>query len=88
MNKKQTVRFGKVVLDDIELASYCLWYRGLSKDEANEWDGFIDSLKSEGEVVERLQAFRFSRESSKDEETDLAATPRELILSGLTEEGT
>lgn len=86
--QEQTVRFGKVVLDDIELASYCLWYRGLSKDEANEWDGFIDSLKSEGEVVERLQAFSFSRESSKDEETDLAATPRELILSGLTEEGT
>ena len=88
-NQEQTNRFGKVVLEGIELASYCLWYRGLSKVEANEWDKFIASLKPDGELMERIQAFRFSQQGSdggEDEEGDLAATPRELILRGLTGE--
>jgi hypothetical protein len=58
----QKARFGKVVLDGPELASYCLWREGLARKEAREWRAFLASLKPQADLKKKLQAFRFSHE--------------------------
>jgi hypothetical protein len=82
--KTQTERFGKVVLENRALADYCLWHRGLSEAEAQEWETFLKSLKPGKDLVPRLQSFRFSQEPANLQiRKDLAKEPRELILEGL-----
>ncbi len=85
--QEQRVRFGKVVLEGDSLAYYCLWYRGLSAQEAKEWDSFVASLIPNDNLVGRIRSFRFSHEpprKSDNENTDLAAPSRELLLRSLT----
>jgi hypothetical protein len=62
----QARHFGKVVLEGHNLTAYCLWRSGLRKDEAKEWEAFVDTLKPGGGLKEKLQAFRFSREAPPD----------------------
>jgi hypothetical protein len=64
-----------------------LWYRGLSREEAQEWDEFVSGLRPNGGLNERVRAFRFSADraanATDEEEHDLASVPRDLILSNL-----
>lgn len=85
--KAQTERFGKVVLEGQSLANYCLWQRGLSEAEAQEWETFLASLKPGNDLAPRLRSFRFSREPAPqgNDKNRLAKVPRELILEGLGE---
>ena len=86
----QQARFGRVVLEGVALGNYCFWYRGLTKQEAVEWDEFVASLQPNDDPTKRLREFRFSGESpAPDGDTrdrDLAAIPRELLLLGLAGE--
>ena len=87
---KQKAQFGRIVLEGDALGTYCLWYRGLNETEADEWDGFISSLRPDQDLVNQIGDFRFSHERPDDEEeqTDLASTPRDLILTVLADEST
>lgn len=83
----QRAHFGRVVLEGNALGRYCLWYRGLSQQEAKEWDEFVASLRPSSDLAGRLNSFRFSHgpplREGDEEGSHLAATPRELILAGL-----
>ena len=81
----QTRHFGKVLLDDSDLARYCLWYHGLSKPEVAQWDKFVDTLKPGKELVGCLEEFTFQREGSHNgPSTDLADGVKEMLITGLT----
>lgn len=84
----QETHFGKVVLGGEMLAQYCLWYRGLSKAEAAEWDKFVLTLSPGADLVQRIEGFRFSHEPADDEngENMLSTTARELIVSELKDD--
>ena len=85
---QQKAQFGQVVLTGKELGAYCLWYRGLTDEEANEWDEFVTNLRRGDDLVDQLSEFRFSHEGpdGEDAASDLASTARELILPPLTDE--
>jgi hypothetical protein len=81
----QTQHFGRIILEDGELAQYVLWYRGLKPDEADQWDRFLTGLEPKGNIAAALQAFRFAGEHGPiaGQPVSLADTPRELLLSKL-----
>jgi hypothetical protein len=88
----QMSHFGKVVLRDRKLAEYVVWYRGLSANEARQWDRFVDGCKPGAELRAALESFRFTTDpepgpESPDDEAppSLADTPRGLILDALQE---
>ncbi|MSU63550.1 MAG: hypothetical protein EXS31_14330 [Pedosphaera sp.] len=62
----QTEHFGNVILDEDALAEYSHWYRELANIEAADWDRFLDDLKPNEELVERLESFRFSSGATAD----------------------
>lgn len=86
----QQAHFGRVVLKGSALSEYCLWYHGLSQPESQQWDAFVSSLRPADNLTQRLRAFRFSHEPPAREDDDqdslLVATPRELILSALSDD--
>jgi hypothetical protein len=84
----QETHFGKVVLDGETMAQYCLWYRGLSQEEAVEWNKFVMTLLPGDDLVQRIEGFRFSHEPADDEngENMLSTTARELIVSELKDD--
>lgn len=81
-------RFGKTILDNKELAAYCLWHRGLNQQEADQWESLLASFSPGGQTIKQLEKFRFSHEppATEEHDDDLAATARDLIGSGLEEE--
>ncbi len=85
----QTKRFGRAILSDQDLAEYVIWYQGLSKPEAAEWDAFLAKCEPDEQLRERIEAFRFpndpplNRDEADEERASLADTARELILEGL-----
>ena len=89
----QQTHFGKVVLTGESLATYVVWYRGLSGPETAEWDRFIDQCKPGADLRERIEAFRFSTDPPPDPSkpdqrpASLADTPRGLLLEGLQPAG-
>ena len=58
----QRERFGKIVLEDEDLAGYVLWHMQLSPHHAEEWREFIDSLSPGKENEQLLRLYRFSDE--------------------------
>jgi len=85
----QEKHFGRVILRGEELSRYVLWYRGLSGEEARQWDQFLAGLKPDGKLKESVEAFRFastakpvSRQPEHSLEV-LARVPQELILEAL-----
>ncbi|MEQ8784705.1 MAG: hypothetical protein RIC55_00325 [Pirellulaceae bacterium] len=62
----QEAVFGRVVLDGKELGEYCLWYAGLSDDEAQQWDAFLATLRAGDALAEKIGTFRFSNEPPYD----------------------
>jgi len=79
--KHQRSLFGRVLLQDEKLAHYVLWYEGLQKDEAEEWDGFLNSLDPDADIAEMIR----SKETIMGCES-IAAEPRKLLLKALEDE--
>jgi hypothetical protein len=59
----QTKHFGRVILTGDELTQYCLWRNGQNEREGGEWDAFVSGLNAGSQLVEKLDAFRFSNEA-------------------------
>ena len=85
----QTKHFGKVALSGDELTQYCLWHSRLEAQPAGEWDAFLDGLQPGGDIVEKLEAFRFPDEpepagtNSQQSVSGPSAFPRELLKTAL-----
>jgi hypothetical protein len=81
----QRKHFGKTVLADQDLSTYCLWYHGLDAPEAEQWDHFLSDLSPGDDLVDRLKAFTFQGQPkpSEDSPEGLADEVRELLISGL-----
>ncbi len=58
-SKVQTDHFGRVILEQEDLAHYILWHAGLTGDEAKQWNAMLDGLKSESNPTETLRSFKF-----------------------------
>jgi hypothetical protein len=79
------MHFGGVVLAGEDLAEYAMWYCGLTKSEAQEWDRFVATLKAGGNWKRALDEFRFTSDPKPDPnhpqtEESLADEPKSLIL--------
>jgi len=82
----QEVAFGRVILQGERLAKYCLWYAGLSDDEAQQWDTFVATLRPDENLAEKIGTFRFANEPPFDalpEYEGHAQHAIDLIRSGL-----
>jgi len=85
----QTAHFGKVVLTGDDLTEYCLWRSSQDSQRGGEWDDFIAGLKPGNDLVQRLDAFRFSGEPQQvvtNGQQNLpgpSAYPRELLKNEL-----
>ncbi len=87
----QKEHFGGLVLDGEDLAEYALWYCGLTKGEAQEWDRFVATLRANGDWKAALEKFRFSTDPKPDPANpqateSLADEPRALILGDGSED--
>jgi hypothetical protein len=60
---KQTELFGKVVLADEQLATYCLWRRGLTNEMASQWEEFLVTLSPHATLADVIRTFRFRDET-------------------------
>jgi len=89
---KQKRHFGRVVLEGDDLATYVIWYNGLSRTETGEWDRFVAGCRPGAGLKPRLEAFRFAADPKPDpakpdeKPGSLADTPRDLILAALKPE--
>ncbi len=78
-----------MILASEELAKYVLWYRGLSGEEAHQWDRFLAGLTPADHLKAAVEAFRFAGDAPGDPEdpeqvpASRADPARELILDGL-----
>jgi len=87
---EQKAHFGRVILAGRELASYVLWYRGLTPEERSEWDHrLIARCKPGADLRGLIEGFRFSDEipargeRKKEDPSDRSAPARELILKAI-----
>ncbi len=86
----QINQFGKVVLTGENLSAYVMWYHGLSKHEAAEWDAMLATLHPGPDLLASLKAFRFSSDpplpanAKEPVPNSLADEPRRLIKIGLS----
>ncbi len=92
LEETQLKHFGQVLLKGADLATYVMWYRGLSAQAAGEWDTFLAELTPQTDYVPKLAAFRFrtdappAGEANEDRQPgDRAKPARELILGKLAE---
>lgn len=46
----QEKHFGRVLVEESELLEYCMWHASLDKQDKNEWDSFLLSLKPYSEA--------------------------------------
>jgi hypothetical protein len=82
----QKAHFGKLVLQGEPLLNYCLWYRGLTDAEQQEWDKFIDTLAPGTDHERALNNFRFGHEpADRDRGQRLASDTVAALLKGLKE---
>lgn len=83
---EQTARFGKLVLDDRQLAEYCLWRNALTADEGAQWDKMLKSL-SPADALMRLESFRFSGERTDAPPGEARPQPAAAQGIGLLRDG-
>jgi hypothetical protein len=76
-SEEQTQRFGEVILEGAKLGAYTVWYAGLSKDEAKEWDAFVATWQPGPKLIRSIELFRFSFDPPSKKERVFA-----LDLSG------
>lgn len=85
--------FGKVLLTGERLAEYVMWYRGLDREQAREWEEFLGGLQPRDDLKAGIQGFRFRSDPKPDPKraqevpASLADTPRRLILTALEGKG-
>jgi hypothetical protein len=81
----QKAHFGRTVLTGDDLADYVLWRKLLGEADAKEWTAFLDALKPDGGLPEKVKAFRFSSDPkpAAGAAGSLADEPRGLILKAL-----
>jgi hypothetical protein len=80
----QRAHFGMIVLQEKMLFDYCTWYRGLTERERREWDALIDTLQPGPQLINDLEAFRFSDEPvGSDKNKRLANSMIESITGEL-----
>ena len=85
----QKKHLGKVALIGNELTQYCLWRSSLDMQWGDEWDAFLSGLQPGTDLIEKLDAFRFSSESGRagtnDQQTipSMSVYPRELLKTAL-----
>ena len=85
----QQARFGKVALMGDDLTRYCLWRSSQKKQNADEWDNFVANLQPGGNLVKKIDAFRFTDEPAQTATNDQqkvsspSALPRELLKAAL-----
>lgn len=81
----QKARFGRTVLAGDDLADYIFWRKLLTEADAKEWTAFLDGLKPDRGLLEKVQAFRFSSDPkpAPGAAGSLADEPRGLILKVL-----
>jgi hypothetical protein len=84
--ERQKRHFGVVALHGKALIEFCLWYRGLTAGERDEWDSFIDGLRPGPELKKALNEFRFADEpDGRLKDQRLASATVAAILKGLNE---
>jgi hypothetical protein len=54
----QESHFGKVVLEGDGLTDYCLWFHGLTAQQAGDWEKILAGLSSGEALKEQLEAFK------------------------------
>ena len=82
----QEEHFGKIVLKGEDLGSHCLWRGALDEEEAGEWSQFLADLSPGKTLIDRLRAFRFTREgpaAKPSEEPPSAPTHAEETISAI-----
>jgi hypothetical protein len=86
----QEQRFGKTVLQNEELAEFCLWHRGLPGEQAKQWDEFVSSLRPDDRLADRIKRFTFDGEPPVEDveapPTSEADVAKALLLQALTGE--
>ncbi len=87
----QKEHFGGLVLEGEDLAEYAMWYCGLTRGEAQEWDRFVATLRAGGNWKAALEKFRFTSDPKPDPANpktseSLADEPRALILGDGSED--
>lgn len=86
----QKQHFGRVLLQGEQLAQFCLWHCGLSPEEADAWDRFVETLKPGEDLADRVKRFVFSGEPPVKDllrpPVSVADEAKSLILSQLTKE--
>ena len=88
----QRKHFGKVVLDDAELAQYVLWYEALPDEKRPQWDALLERLPTVDDMAGAVRRFRFGGEPEyrpdlpeEQQPESRADEPRRLILHGLAD---
>lgn len=56
----QKQRFGETILAGESLAKFVYWYRGLTDEQRQRIDVFLDTLAPGGDLVEKINDFRFA----------------------------
>jgi hypothetical protein len=85
---QQRERFGQLVFKNAELLAYCLWHESLTDQQADEWDGLMNSLRPGPELGKQLAAFRFSGEPDNDDAPpSYAEPPVSMIREALESDG-
>jgi hypothetical protein len=79
----QREHFGGVVLTGESLRDYVVWYAGLTRQEADQWDQFVKSLRPDIHLTSKLKSFQFSGNPKTESMKQLADRARGLILHGL-----
>ncbi len=70
----QKEHFGRVILDGQELALYCLWQKGLTADEAKQWDEVLKTVRPATAEAE-LSGFRAKHQIAVGPESAPASQP-------------
>jgi hypothetical protein len=78
----QVNHFGRVVLTGDDLNQYCLWRCSLDPQQGAEWDALVAGLHPGNELLEKIDAFRFSGEPAQagtNKVSGPSSFPRELL---------
>lgn len=80
--KFQKDRFVKVILEGEELMKYCIWRKGLTPKEGQEWEAMLKTLRPDEASIAKVSAFRFSHEPPRPT-TEPATQPHRCADGGI-----
>lgn len=85
----QAARFGKTLLQGEGLLAYVIWYKGLIREQAAEWDAFLSRLTPDAAPAAKITNFLFKAErdagpaTAEALERSTAQRARKLLLDAL-----